>query len=107
MDIGKLTFDSFIETGVLTGVISEVDLRKVQLLAGQTIINERQPTEFQILVASGHPETPSVTVEKQFEVGDIQIEERSRIMTNLTSPLFGTLFLQRNCTLFRHGSKST
>ena len=41
----------------------------------------------------------------QFEVGDITFREKFIVMTNLTSPLIGLLFLQRNSTILdmRHG----
>ena len=78
--------------------ISKADLRKTHLLASQTPLNEEQTPEFQILVANGHLETPNATVELQFEIGDIQFK-RYVVVTNLTSPLFELLFLQRNSTI--------
>ena len=49
--------------------------------------------------ANGLSEAPIATVEMQFEVGDITFREKFIIMTNLTSPLFGLLILQRNSTI--------
>ena len=55
------------------------------------------------MVAKGQLETPIATVELQVEVGDIMFRENFTLMTNLTSPLNGFLFLQRNST--KHGMR--
>ena len=98
MDFGELTIDGFIDTSKLTSAISEADLVKIRLLAPQTILNEGPTPDFQTLVANGHLETPSATVELHFEVGDVLFEEPFKVKTNLTSPIIGLLFLQRNST---------
>ena len=99
MDFGELNIDGLIDTGALSGAIPEADLLKVRLLAPHTILNEGPPPEFQIMVANGQLEAPIATVELQFEVGDITFREKFIVMTNLTSPLIGLLFLQRNSTI--------
>ena len=99
MDFGELHIDGLIDTGALSGAIPEADLRKNRLLAPHTILNEGPPPEFQIMVANGQLETPIATLELQFKVGDITFIEKFIVMTNLTSPLIGLLFLQRNSTI--------
>ena len=99
MDFGELNIDDLIDTGALSSAIPEADLRKIRLLAPHTILNEGPPPEFQIMVANGQLEAPFATVELQFEVGDITFSEKFIVMTNLTSPLIGLLFLQRNSTI--------
>ena len=99
MDFGELNIDGLIDTGALSGAIPEADLRKIRLLAPHTILYEGPPPEFQIMVANGQLEAPIATVELQFEVGDITFREKFIVMTNLTSPLIGLLFLQRNSTI--------
>ena len=99
MDFGELNIDGLIDTGALSSAIPEADLRKIRLLAPQSILNEGPPPEFQIMVANGQLEAPIATVELQFEVGDITFREKFIVMTNLTSPLIGLLFLQRNSTI--------
>ena len=99
MDFEELNIDGLIDTGALSSVIPEADLRKLRLLAPHTILNEGPPPEFQIMVANGQLEAPIETVELQFEVGDITFREKFIVMTNLTSPLIGLLFLQRNSTI--------
>ena len=69
------------------------------MLAPQTILNEGPPPDFQISVANGHLETLSATVDLQFKVGDNLVRERFIVMANLTSPLFGLLFLRTNSTI--------
>ena len=99
MDFGELNIDGLLDTGALSSTIPEADLRKIRLLAPHTILNEGPPPEFQIMVANGQLEAPIATVALQFEVGDITFGEKFIVMTNLTSPLIGLLFLQRNSTI--------
>ena len=99
MDFGELNIDGLIDTGALLSAIPEADLRKLRLLAPHTILNEGPPPEFQIMVANGQLEAPIATIELQIEVGDITFREKFIVMTNLTSPLIGLLFLQRNSTI--------
>ena len=99
MDFGELNIDGLINTGALSSAIPEADLRKIRLLAPHTILNEGPPPEFQIMVANGQLEEPIATVKLQFQVGDITFREKFIVMTNLTSPLIGLVFLQRNSTI--------
>ena len=99
MDFGELNIDGLIDTGALSSAIPEAHLGKIRLLAPHTILNERPPPEFRIMVTNGELEAPIASVELQFKVGDITIREKCIIMTNLTSPLIGLLFLQRNSTI--------
>ena len=96
MDFGELNIDGLIDTGALSSAIPEADSRKIRL---HTILNEGPPPEFQIMVANGQLEAPIATVELQFEVGDTTFRKKFLVMTNLTSPLIGLLFLQRNSTI--------
>ena len=99
MDFGELNIDGLIDTGAFSSALPEADLRKIRLLAPHTILSEGPPPEFQIMVANGQLEAPIATVELQFEVGDITFREKFIVMTNLTNPLIGLLFLQRNSTI--------
>ena len=99
MDFGELNIVGLKDTSVLSSAFPEADLRKIGLLALHTILNESPPPEFQIMVANGELEAPIATVELQLEVGDITFREKFIIKTNLTSPLIGLLFLQRNSTI--------
>ena len=99
MDFGKLTLDGLVNTGVLSSAIPETDLRKIRLLAPQSIVKEGPAPNFQIMVANGQLETPKSTVELKFEVGDIEFHEIFIVMEKLTSPLIGLSFLQRNNTI--------
>ena len=70
MDFGELTLDGLIDTGAHSSAIPEADLKKIRLLAPQSIVKEGSAASFQIMVANGDPETPKSTVELKFEVGD-------------------------------------
>ena len=98
MDFGELNIDRLIDTDALSSAITEADVHKIRLLAPNTILNEGPPPEFQIIVANGQIEAPIAIVELEFEVGDITFREKFIVMTNITSPLIGLLFLQRNST---------
>ena len=98
-DFGELNIDGLIYTGALSSALPEADLRKIRLLAPHTKLNEGPPPEFQTMVANGQLEEPIATVEMELEVGDIAFREKFMVMTNLTSPLIGLLFLQRNNTI--------
>ena len=99
MDFGELNIDGLIDTGALSSAIPEVDLCKILLLAPHTKSNGSPPPKFQIMLANGQLEEPIATVELQFEVADITFREKFIVMTNLTSPLIGLIFLQRNSTI--------
>ena len=99
MDFGELTLDGLVDTGALSSAIPEADLRKIRLLAPQSIVKEGPAPNFQIMVANGQLETPKSTVELKFEVGDIEFHEIFIVMEKLTSPLIGLSFLQRNNTI--------
>ena len=96
----EITLNGFSDTDDLTSAISEADLRQFIFFAAQTFLKEGSPPEFQIKVAIKHLETPSATIDFQVEVGVIFFRERSSVViTNLTSPLSGLLFPQRNSTI--------
>ena len=99
MDFGELTIDGLIDTGAHSSAIPEADLRKIRLLAPQSIVKEGPAPTFQILVANGQLETPKSTVELKFEVGDIEFHEIFIVMEKLTGPIIGLMFLQRNHTV--------
>ena len=51
------------------------------------------------MVANGQLKNPKSTVELKFEVGDIDFNEIFIVMENLTSPIVGLSFFQRNNTI--------
>ena len=99
MDFGELTINGLIDTGAHSSAIPEADLRKIRLLAPQSIVKEGPAPTFQIMVANGQLETPKSTVELKFEVGDIEFHEILIVMEKLTGPIIGIVFLQRNHTV--------
>ena len=66
MDFGQLTLDGLVDTEALSSAIPEADLRKIRLLAPQSIVKEGPAPNFQIMVANGQLETPKITVELKF-----------------------------------------
>ena len=100
MGFGELNSDGLIETGDLPSAVPETYLRKIPLLVLHTNLNEGPPPDFQVMAANGQLEAPIATVELQIEIGDITFREKVIVMTDLTSPLIGLLFLQGNSTNF-------
>ena len=99
MDFGELTLDGLIDTGAFSSAIPVADIRKIRLLAPQSIVKEGPDPFFQILVTNGDLETPKSTVELTFEVGDIEFHEIFIVMETLSIPIIGLMFLQRNHTV--------
>ena len=52
-----------------------------------------------MMVAKGLLGTLSAIVELNFEFGEILFKERFIVMTNLTSPITGLLYLHKNITI--------
>ena len=59
MDFGELTLDGLVDTGALSSAIPEADLRKIRLLAPQSIVKEGPAPNSQVMVANGQLETDS------------------------------------------------
>ena len=75
MDFGELILEGLVDTGALSSAIPEADLRKIRLIAPQSIVKEGPAPNFQIMVANGELETPKSTVELKFNVGDIEFHD--------------------------------
>ena len=97
MDFGEITIDDLVDTGALSSAIPEADLRKIRLLAPQSIVEEGPAPNFQKMVANGQLQTPKSTVELNFEVGNKK--SLRSFHCNGKSPLISLSFLQRNNTL--------
>ena len=93
MNFGELTID---DTGALFSAIHEMDLRKIRLLSPESVIREGPPPNFQIMVANGQIETLKSTIELNIDVGDIEFHEIFIVMENMTGPILGLMFHQRN-----------
>ena len=96
---GKLTLNNLIDTGAHSSAIPEADLRKIRLLAPQSIVKEGPAPSFQIMVANGDIGAPKSTVELRFEVGDMEFHEIFIVIEILSCPIIGLMFLQRNHTV--------
>ena len=99
MDFGEFTIDGLVDTGALSSAIPIADLNKIRLMTPKSILDEGEPPNFHIIVANGGIEHPTGTVLLHFEVGDLEFKEWFIIMKNLTNPIIGLAFLQRNNTV--------
>ena len=82
MGFGEVTVDGLVDTGALSSAIPEADLRKIRLLAPQSIVKEGPAPNFQIMVANGQLETPKSPIELKFEVSDIKFPEIFIVLEN-------------------------
>ena len=98
MDFGELKLDGPIDTGAHCSA-TEADLRKIRLLAPQSIFKESPALSFKIMVANGDLKTSKSIVELKFEVGDVEFHEIIIVMEKLSSPIINLMFLQRNHTV--------
>ena len=80
MDFGEQKLDGPIDTGAHSSASPEADVRKIRLLAPQSIIKEDPASSFQIMVANGDLENPKSIVELKFEVGDIEFHDIFMVM---------------------------
>ena len=69
MHSGEITLEGLVDTGALSNAFPEADLRKIRLLATQSIIKDGPAPNFKIMVSNGQLENPKSTVELKFEVG--------------------------------------
>ena len=86
MDFGELTLDGLIDPGAHSSAIPEAYLRKIRLLAPQSIVKEVPDPSFHRIVANGVLETPKSTVQLKFEVGDIEFHETLLQWKNCLAP---------------------
>ena len=107
MDFGELTLDGLIDTGAHSSPIPEADLRKIRLLAPQSIVKEGPAPSFQTMVANGDLETSKSTVELKFEVGDIEFHEIFIVMEKLSCPIIGLMFFTKKPHSPRHAPGHT
>ena len=86
MDFGELSIDGLIDTRALSSAIPKADLRKLRLLAPQSIVKEGAAPTFESTVANGQLETSKSPVELKFEVRDIEFHKIFIVMEKLTGP---------------------
>ena len=98
MDLDELKLDGFLYTAALADAISEMDWRKIGLVAPQALLNAKIAADNQVMLINGYLTEPVATVDPQLEVTDKNPKEQVRVMTNLAGPLFEVPFLQRNGT---------
>ena len=77
-----MTINGVIDFGDLSSAILHAGLRKILLLAPQSIVKEGLAVTFQIMVPNGQLET----VELKFEFTDIEFLEIYTIIEKLTGP---------------------
>ena len=99
MDFGDLGYDGLIDTGALSSATSEAELEQIKQIAPQKILKDGPSPNFQYMVANRQMGTPIATTELQFQLGDITIVERFKVMANLAKLLLGLFFSQRNGTV--------
>ena len=93
--VGQSIDGHLFDTGSLIEAVSEMDLRKIRVLALQTNINQPQPPYLRINLTIEQFQSPNATVQMQLEIANLLYMECFRVITDSTNPLFGKKIFTR------------
>ena len=93
MDFNNLSVDALVDSGAPVNCLPENELQKIKSVSPDNILKEMDPPAFKLQVANGDIETPTKTVQLQFELGDWTFKETFIVATKMTGPILGLTFL--------------
>ena len=99
MDFNNLSVDALVDSGALVNCLPESELQKIKSVSPDNILKEMDPPTFKLQVANGDIETPTKTVQLQFELGDWTFKETFIVATKMTGPILGLTFLKNNSAI--------
>ena len=99
MDFNNLSVDALVDSGALVNCLPESELQKIKSVSPDNILKEIDPPAFKLQVANGDIETPTKTVQLQFELGDWTFKETFIVATKMTGPILGLTFLKNNSAI--------
>ena len=99
MDFNNLSVDALFDSGALVNCLPESKLQKNKSVSPDNILKEMDPPAFKLQVANGDIETPTKTVQLQFELGDWTFKETFVVATKMTGPILGLTFLKNNSAI--------
>ena len=99
MDFNNLSVDALVDSGALVNCLPESEYQKIKSVSPDNILKEMDPPAFKLQVANGDIETPTKTVQLQFELGDWTFKETFFVATKMTGPILGQTFLKNNSAI--------
>ena len=99
MDFNNLSVDALVDSGALVNCLPESEYQKIKTVSPDNILKEMDPPAFKLQVANGDIETPTKTVQLQFELGDWTFKETFIVATKMTGPILGLSFLKNNSAI--------
>ena len=74
----QFSIDALIDFGALVNCMPESELQKLKNMSPDNILQETDPPPFKLQVANGEIESPTKTIQVQFEIGDWTFKETYR-----------------------------
>ena len=99
MDYQHLSIDALIDSGALVNCMPESEYQKLKNMSLTNILPESDPPPFKLQVANGDIETPTKTIQIQFEIGDWTFKETFIVASKITGPILGLTFLKSNSAI--------
>ena len=99
MDFNNLSVDALVDSGALVSCLPESEYQKIKSVSPDNILKEMDPPTFKLQVAKGDIQTPTKTVQLQFELGDWTFKETFIVATKMTGPILGLTFLKNNSAI--------
>ena len=99
MDFNNLSVDALVDSGALVNCLPESEYQKIKSVSPDNILKEMDPPAFKLQVANDNIETPTKTVQLQFELGDWTFKETFIVATKMTGPILGLTILKNNSAI--------
>ena len=99
MDFQHFSMDALIDSGALVNCMPESEVQKLKNMSPDNILQEADPPPFKLQVANGDIESPTKTIQVQFEIGDWTFKETFIVANKITGPILGLPFLKNNSAI--------
>ena len=91
-----LTIDALVDSGAYVSAIAQKELDRIKQQSPSNILKTDDSPNFQIHVANGQLQKPTVTATLKFDIGDHIFAKYFVAMKNLTGPIIGLHFMRHN-----------
>ena len=99
MDFQHFSIDALIDSGALVNCMPESEFQKLKNMSPNNILQEADPPPFKLQVANGDIESPTKTIQVQFEIGDWTFKETFIVVNKITGPILGHSVLKNNTAI--------
>ena len=99
MDFQHFSIDALIASGALVNCMPESVFQKLKIMSPINILQEADPPPFILQVANGDIESPTNTIQVQFEIGDWTFKKTFIVANRITGAILGFSFLKNNSTI--------